>query len=632
MRSKTSCYNPTIFRKNMLHYWPIWVIYTLYTLFNVPVMICLRAVVQGVNYTEEEIIQEKTFYYIATLGNALDPLVCAIVGLVCALAVFSYLYNARSTHAYHSFPVTRRELFVTNYFSGVLLFTIPLLLSFTFGVFACALKGITLLEYMLYWFLLMEGMCFLFYNLTILIGMLTGQIFAIPVLFIIVNYLYVGGRYLVTFIMGQISYGLMGIYDGRISSLLSPLAFLRSKVSLDQIYDDAGGHQYYLGGANFVAIYTVVAVILGLISYFLYKKRKVEITGDILSVRWLKPIMRWIFAAAAAILFSLALTTILPLTVTNGKEFVIILISTFVVGILGFFISDMILERKANVFCKKRLIECVVYSALMLLLLVGIELDVSGTETKQPQLEEIKAAYISLNYPLFEDDASGIQEILAIHKQIIDTKDEFEAYRHSDKMDSCRYVSVHYILKDGTPFIRNYYIPYDETVIADKDSIAAKLRAKSCDPDLYMKGMFCTNYDEMDFTNVSIEIYDEKLNSHMTDLDEALIDGFLAALKQDVAAGHLLGKLEYATVEEDDYNYWNYAMIELSGKNMKRTYDYYYRMYENETVSSTSQGISLNRDCVHIIKFLKKQELVNNEDRLLLTGKEYKRLHDKVEE
>lgn len=92
MRSKTSCYNPTIFRKNMLHYWPIWVIYTLYTLFNVPVMICLRAVVQGVNYTEEEIIQEKNLLLYCDLRQCLGPVgLCNCWIGLCVGSIFLFI-------------------------------------------------------------------------------------------------------------------------------------------------------------------------------------------------------------------------------------------------------------------------------------------------------------------------------------------------------------------------------------------------------------------------------------------------------------------------------------------------------------------------------------------------------------
>ena len=41
MKSKTSSFNMTIFRKNLTHYWPIWVVYLCYLIMVVPVSIGL---------------------------------------------------------------------------------------------------------------------------------------------------------------------------------------------------------------------------------------------------------------------------------------------------------------------------------------------------------------------------------------------------------------------------------------------------------------------------------------------------------------------------------------------------------------------------------------------------------------
>ena len=52
-----------------------------------------------------------------------------LVAIVIAAAVFGYLYQSRSANMIHAFPVTRTELFVTNYLSGLALMAIPQLLA-----------------------------------------------------------------------------------------------------------------------------------------------------------------------------------------------------------------------------------------------------------------------------------------------------------------------------------------------------------------------------------------------------------------------------------------------------------------------------------------------------------------------
>ena len=39
MKSKTSCFNKTIFLKNITHFWPIWLMILLWNVFIMPFMI-----------------------------------------------------------------------------------------------------------------------------------------------------------------------------------------------------------------------------------------------------------------------------------------------------------------------------------------------------------------------------------------------------------------------------------------------------------------------------------------------------------------------------------------------------------------------------------------------------------------
>ena len=43
MKSKTSSFNTTIFKKNLTHYWPIWIVYLCYLIVVVPLSIWLYA-------------------------------------------------------------------------------------------------------------------------------------------------------------------------------------------------------------------------------------------------------------------------------------------------------------------------------------------------------------------------------------------------------------------------------------------------------------------------------------------------------------------------------------------------------------------------------------------------------------
>lgn len=42
MKSKISCFNKTIFKKNVTHFWPIWLVYMGYLVFALPVNLWLN--------------------------------------------------------------------------------------------------------------------------------------------------------------------------------------------------------------------------------------------------------------------------------------------------------------------------------------------------------------------------------------------------------------------------------------------------------------------------------------------------------------------------------------------------------------------------------------------------------------
>ena len=53
------------------------------------------------------------------------PVISIVYAILCAMAVWSYLYNARSVGMMHTLPIRREGLFVTNVLSGLTMMAIP---------------------------------------------------------------------------------------------------------------------------------------------------------------------------------------------------------------------------------------------------------------------------------------------------------------------------------------------------------------------------------------------------------------------------------------------------------------------------------------------------------------------------
>lgn len=197
MQSGTSCFNKTIFKKNITHFWPIWGIYLVFLLYALPLTLLLSTENPGTGAkAAKQIAEDNLARYTTCLGGALTPMFVFIAATVCAMTVFFYLYQNRSANMIHALPVSRKELYVTNVVSGFLFLIVPQILTFVITAFVCFARDISRLEYLLYWLLMTMGMSLFAYAGAIVIGMLTGQLLAVPIFYVIANFLYVGIRFI----------------------------------------------------------------------------------------------------------------------------------------------------------------------------------------------------------------------------------------------------------------------------------------------------------------------------------------------------------------------------------------------------------------------------------------------------
>ena len=282
MRSKTSYFNETVFWKNITHFWPVWLIYTILLLCMVPLRLLVNSGISYEGYSAQEIKEIKMNNFMQILfsdgSGALIALLSLAIGIIVAMAVFYYLYNNRSSHLFHSLPLKRTELFISNFLSGICMLVVPVLLAFILGTVCCIMQGITSLQYLLAWALMLTGESFFFYSMAIFVGMFSGQLLAMPVFTIILNVLYIGCRYVITCMISTIGYGMANSYADRMNSILSPVIYLSNKVGVEYDYLE-DRIEYHMFGLSVVGIYVLVGVVLIVISCLLYQKRKLEDHG-----------------------------------------------------------------------------------------------------------------------------------------------------------------------------------------------------------------------------------------------------------------------------------------------------------------------------------------------------------------
>ena len=200
----------------------------------------------------------------------------------------------------HALPVSRKELFLTNYCSGLLFLLAPQFLAFCVAVFVWFGSGVTRLEYLLRWLGLVAGEAFFAYSMAVFAAMLTGQAAIAAACFFLLNYLYQGLVAIADALMGMLVYGMdrgaRDIWGG----WLSPAPFLGENVRL--IYQEEGQllDLPKLAGLDCVPWYALAAVFFAALAFLLYKNRDIETASDVVAISCIKPVFRWCGGIGAA--------------------------------------------------------------------------------------------------------------------------------------------------------------------------------------------------------------------------------------------------------------------------------------------------------------------------------------------
>ena len=297
MRSKTSCFNGTLFRKNLSRYWPLWGLAS-FGGAMFPLAMLLELLHNGFRFWSP-LETRQAYYTVLSYGV---PVISIVYAILCAMAVWSYLYNARSVGMMHTLPIRREGLFVTNVLSGLTMMAIPyavtgvllVLVTMLFGGFEPMGVLVTVLG--------VAGESVFFFGLATFCALIVGNIFMLPALYGLLNFIAVLTDFMVNLLAQGFCFGLNSSYSGTVE-WLSPVVYLVQKISPNSTYetqwvtDRLGGQRYEtsvltsvtLENGWLIAAYAAAgAALLGL-AWLLYRRRRSESAGDVVAVGWMKP-------------------------------------------------------------------------------------------------------------------------------------------------------------------------------------------------------------------------------------------------------------------------------------------------------------------------------------------------------
>lgn len=445
MKSKISFCNRTILRTDVTRFAPVWVLYTLG-------MLVIHLLILG--NSGHSVV--RTAYALESCARLMTA-VNGLYALLVSQALFGELFSPRFSNAIHALPVTRDELYSTHVLSGFLFCFVPntlvtlILLPFWGTV---APVG--------FWVMLCASLMFTcFFGSAALAVQLSGNRVGAVLTYGILNFAAVlfGWflRYLYDPLINGISLVLNPLYR-----LSPPFAFIDSRyLRINCEYTELGD-EIYLGyeldgGWRTLVCWAVVGVVLLALAQILYRRRKLECSGDLLAWPKLIPVFQVLFALTAGGFFHLGSTIVR----SGGYLWMAIL------GIaVGWFAGRMLIERKLTVFSLRGALPLVGLVGVLFLTMLLTALDITHVCRKVPEADSIQEIAVCPQFVpasrFVTEDPAEFENILTIHREQADRSvpkalgilagNSPDLDRSDDRVAT----TIAYTLKDGSTLERTY--------------------------------------------------------------------------------------------------------------------------------------------------------------------------------
>lgn len=416
MRSKTSWFDKTLYRKHLTRWAPLWGLYTL----------CLLG-----GMTMLYVSNGQQFWFASRLSSILQkyvPLVNLVYGALAALMIFGDLYDTRMCYSIHALPLRREAMFLSGIAAGLTFSVLPGLLftlcSIPLAMGTCV-EGAWVIAPL--WLLANTFQFMLFFGIAVLCVFLTGNRYTMLLAYIGINFFSMAVFYIVDRLYTPMLYGV--VTPETIKTTLMPLYHVaRPTVEVESYFDVmqkywqnpqdmTAGFTIYWNNIGYLALCGLAGLGFMAAALVLYRKRKLEFAGDALAVKCLEPLVPILCGLAAGILGYLVVNRA---TWRYSVQNPVLLYSILAVAIgVGWFAGKMLLAKSAAVFKPKAFLGWGLLTAVMALSLVMTKYDVFKIDDYVPDASQVEKAefYCGIRQEL--TDPQDIETVLKIQQGIL---------------------------------------------------------------------------------------------------------------------------------------------------------------------------------------------------------------------
>lgn len=600
-------WNSTLYRKNLKRFWPIWASYGVILLL-VPLTFLLTWLDRN-EILDINIVAMDLLGFVSPMGLILS----AVWSIVSAMAVFSYLYNSRSVQLYHALPIRREGLYLTNYLSGLSFLVLPLGVVFLFTLAVEAVSGTLMLWPLLQWLIAQVCFALFFYSFAAFCALFVGHIVALPVFYGILNFLAFGMSQLLSELFRQFVYGYHSWPAmSQLAQWLSPFIVLYREGGV-RVADNGG---YFYTGLAAALAYALAGLVLAAVGLVVYRTRPLETAGDVVAVKWVRPVFKYGVAFCAAVTIGIFLRELFRTLLPGGMWPMLGLM--VLGGLIGYFAAEMLLRKTFRVLrrsWKGALALCLVLTAAAL----TMNYDLIGFN-RAPSRYNVVSVYLwgpytypsdsASHFDIYCTDSEDIEAVLALHQAIArdqqELQDRLEHDRYSTGYDpenpdqplvQSQNVYFSYNLADGSQLTREYTLQLYSTDLEDPNSVASLLNNIVNAPDAIENSYFSGVESQDAFNSLaeaSVEnVYNAGSQTYdsLEVLSEADRNALLAAVRSDLAAGRLGQRYLFDDKERNDT--CCLADLKLSFFKTIKDPDQYGQLWEHDWSTTVTIGLQI---------------------------------------
>ena len=435
----------------------IWIVYTLMLIWLFPFAYLFQY--RSNNY--------RTLYEMYSL----DIIILLIpICLFMAIRTFDYLTKESVTTFFHSMPYSRTKLFIVNGLTGFALLIIPLALV-TLLMIVITPFGVATTGYYLTLFGVLCSECFFAYTFTILMAMLFSNKVALYTMpFILLGYVDV-----LLYIASTIVSKMINVTDpingpSGFIMFLSPIKLLLSpKVEYNRfrIIDSKAIDYRFCNLETTIPTELIVGAIMLILAYILYRRRKSEVSGEVVAFKSCRYIFKWCFSLSIGLVMAFVLGVSSTYGYDNSiKNNIIISVIFVLCSILAYMIAEMIISRKFNIFKKIRL-EIIPIAVFSMILSVLAATDAFGFKSFVPDLEDISLMTVNAEKNisqyetmLYEIRMNESSEYAYRKKLFSDLNKSVAQENYDDNISDIRLTFTYYD-ENLRYTIREFYVPED---------------------------------------------------------------------------------------------------------------------------------------------------------------------------